>query len=221
MKLILASAGFYTGEIVRKCVELVGKSQNDINIAVINEAYAAQHGDHGWVLNDLNQIRDNFTANMELVNLLALDIETVEQRIGQADVIFVVGGHTDYLMELFEKTGFAELLPRLLKTKVYVGSSAGSMVLGKRVSTEAYRRVYGEEEDYGVKKYLELVNFAIKPHLHNPLFLNNKEKILLEVTKDYKGLVYGIADDAAIVVDGDKIQVIGSKPVKILNGKLV
>jgi dipeptidase E len=221
MKLILASAGFSTPEIVNKCAELVGKSKDAVNIAVVNEAYAVEHGDHGWVLTDLNQIKNNFKGRMELVNLLALDLATVKKRIEMADVIFVVGGHTDYLMSVFHKTGFNKLLPELLKTKVYVGSSAGSMVLCNRVSTEAYAEIYGEENDYGISNYLGLVDFAIKPHLGNLLFPKNNPDKLLEVLKDYKGLVYGLADDSAILIDGSKTSFIGSKPVKVVDGHIV
>jgi dipeptidase E len=220
MKLLLASAGFSTPEIADKCAELVGKSKAEINIAVINEAYAVEHGDHGWVLTDLNQIKSHFNGRMELVNLLALDLEKVKERIELADVIFVVGGHTDYLMSVFNKTGFVDLLPELLKTKVYVGSSAGSMVICNRVSTEVYAKIYGEEDDYGTDSYPGLVDLAIKPHLSNPLFPNNNPDKLAEVTRNYKGLVYGLRDDSAIVVDGDKQYVIGSKPVIIRDGAL-
>jgi dipeptidase E len=221
MKLLLASAGFYTPEIISKCIELVGKSPDEINFAVINEAYAVEHGDHGWVLDDLNRIKANFKGRMELVNLLALDAETVRERLQLADVIFVVGGHTDYLMSVFKKTGFDKLLPELLETKVYVGSSAGSMVLCNRVSTEAYAKVYGEENDYGVTEYMKLVNFALKPHLGNALFPQNNRVVLLDVAKNYKGIVYGLADDSAIVVEDNKIYSIGSKPIKIIDGVLL
>ncbi len=220
MKLLLASAGFYTPEIATKCAELVGKPQDQINIAVINEAYAVEHGDHTWVLDDLNNIKKYFKGRMELVNLLALDQAITKERIDLADVIFVVGGHTDYLMQVFQKTGFDKLLPELLKTKVYVGSSAGSMVLGKRVSASAYAKIYGETEDYDITKYLGLVDFAIKPHLGSKLFRKNRKEVLLEVTEDYKGIVYGLADDSAIVIDGDKTYTIGSEPAKIIDGKL-
>jgi dipeptidase E len=220
MKLLLASAGLYTPEIVAKCVELVGKPQDKINFAVVNEAYAVEHGDHGWVLDDLNRIKDNFKGRMELINLLALDSATVQERIGLADVIFVVGGHADYLMSVFKKTGFDKLLPRLLKAKVYVGSSAGSMVIGNRVSTEAYATVYGEENDYGITKYMSLVDFAIKPHLGSKLFPKNRKEVLLDVAKDYKGTLYGLKDDSAIVVEDDRTYLIGSEPIKIIDGKL-
>ena len=220
MKLLLASAGLFTPEIIAKCVELVGKPQDEINFGVVNEAYAVEHGDHGWVLNDLNRIKDNFKGRMEFVNLLALDIEAVKARLQLADVIFVAGGHTDYLMSIFRKTGFDKLLRELLETKVYVGSSAGSMVLCSRMSTEAYAKIYGEENDYGITDYMEVVNLAIKPHLNNVLFPQNNKDVLLDVAKDYKGVVYGLTDDSAIVVEDDKTYIIGNKPVKIIDGAL-
>lgn len=197
-----------------------GKSREQIKIAVINEAYAVEHGNHWRVLDDLNRIQVNFPSGFELVNLLALDIETVKERLKLADVIFVVGGNTDYLMHVFNKTGFSKILPELLKTKVYVGSSAGSMILAKRVSTAAYTKVYGEENDYDVKECMNLVNFALKPHLNNPLFPNNNKEVLLEVSKDFAGILYGLHDDSAIIVDGDSQYVIGSEPVIIKDGRI-
>ena len=179
---------------------------------IINEGYAVEHNNLRWVLDDLNAVRDNFGGNLELVSLLALDIKTVKERMQQHDVIFVVGGHTDYLMSVLNKSGFSKLLPNLLKTKVYVGSSAGSMVLGKRLSSEANKKIYNEEDTYGVNKYLELVNISIMPHLDSPDFPNRKE-ILLDAAKKYRGVIYGLRDDSAIVVEGDNITTIGSQPL--------
>ena len=221
MRLILSSAGFSTDAIANKCAELVKKPKKDIRFAVINEAYAVEYGNHNWVLDDLNRIKINFKGYVELVNLLALNIKEVEKRIRLSDVIYVVGGHTDYLMSVFRQTGFSKLLPSLLKEKVYVGSSAGSMVIGRRVSTEAYLRLYGEADNYDTDKYLGLVDFAIEPHLDNQLFPNNRWKILLEAAKSYPGVIYGLKDDAAIIVNNNEHYNIGSKAVKIIDGKLV
>lgn len=215
MNLILSSAGFRTEEIIKKCEKLVGKTRDSIDVAVINEAYAVEHDNNlRWVLGDLNGIRDNFGGNLELVDLLALDLETVKKRIEQNDVIYVVGGHTDYLMSVFNKTGFSEILPELLETKVYVGSSAGSMVLGKRLSTEAYKKMYGEEGTYGVEHYMELVDFSIIPHLDSTEFTGRRE-LFMKAVESYKGMVYGLRDDSAVIVDGENISTIGSEPTII------
>ena len=215
MKLVLCSEGFHTHNIVQACVELCGKPQDQIAVAIINEAYAVEKGDKRWVLNNLNDAAKNFSADIDIVNLLALPIDEIEMRLLPKDVIFVVGGNTDYQMHVFEKSGFDKLLPNLLETKVYVGSSAGSMVIGKRVSSEAYLKVYGENDDFGITEYLGLVDLAIKPHMNSPHFPNNKPDVLEEVASGMGFPVYGLQDDSAIIIDGHKQTFIGSKPYKV------
>jgi len=212
MKLVLCSEGFHTQNTVQVCVGLVGKPKDKITFAVINEAYAAEHGDKRWVVHNLSCVAENFLAEMDLINLLALPLGEVEERIMQKDAIFVVGGHTDYLMSVFVKTGFDKLLPKLLKTKVYVGSSAGSMVMGKRLSSEAYKTMYREVVGYGITKYLEIVDFSIMPHVGSEDFPGRKEK-LIEASKHNSGKIYGLRDDSAIVVNGDNITILGSEPL--------
>lgn len=215
MKLVLCSEGFSTPNTVQACVELVGKPQDQIRVAIINEGFAVEKGGKRWVLDNLNDVSKNFPAELDIVNLLALPIEEVENRINNCDVIFVVGGNTDYLMHVYNKTGFTKLLPKLLETKVYVGSSAGSMVLGKRVSTAAYQEIYGEDDDFDITEYMGLVDLAIKPHLGSPHFLNNRPDVLERVGKGLDFPVYALRDDSAIVIDGDKQTFIGSEPYKV------
>lgn len=215
MKLVLCSEGFATDNTVQACVELCGKPQNEIAVAVINEAFAVEEGDKYWVLDNLNDVARNFKGGIDIVNLLALPLNKIEESIMKRDVIFVIGGNTDYLMHVFEKTGFSKLLPKLLETKVYVGSSAGSMVLGRRVSTEAYTKIYEEPGDWGVTDYLGLVNLAIKPHLNSKIFPNNKAEILEEVCKGVDFPVYALQDDSALIINGDQQTFIGSAPYKV------
>jgi dipeptidase E len=215
MKLVLCSEGFHTPNTVQACVELCGKPQNEITIAIINEAYAVEHGDKRWVLDNLNDVAENFPAEIDIINLLALSIEDVTRRVAAKDVIFVVGGNTDYQMHVFEKSGFAKLLPKLLESKVYVGSSAGSMVVGKRVSSAAYHEVYGEDDNFGITEYLGLVDLAIKPHMYSPYFPNNKPEVLEKVAAGMDFPVFGLQDDSAIVINGDEQKFIGSEPYKV------
>ncbi len=214
MKLVLCSEGFRTPNTVAACVGLCDKPQDEISVAIINEGYAVEQGDKRWVIDNLNDVANNF-AHIDIVDLLALTLEEVEARIMACDVIFVVGGHTDYLMHVFNKTGFSGLLPKLLRSKVYVGSSAGSMVLAKRVSSEAYQKIYGETNDYGITAYLGLLDLAIKPHFGSADFPHNRPEVLDEVAGGMPFPVYGLPDDSAIVVQGDTQTFIGSKPYKV------
>src|SRR5690349_11374977 len=215
MKLLLCSEGFHTPNTVQACAELVGKPQNEITVAIINEAYAVERGDKRWVLNNLNDVAKNFPAEIDIVSLFALSIEEIEARIMQKDVIFVVGGNTDYQMHVFQKSGFAKLLPKLLETKVYVGSSAGSMVIGKKVSSESYHTIYGERQTFGVEAYLGLVDFAIKPHMNSPHWPKNTPEVLDKAAAGMDFPVYGLQDDSAIIVNGNSVKFIGSSPHEV------
>ncbi len=219
MKLVLCSEGFHTPNTIEACVNLVGKPQDQIKIGIINEAYAVEQGDKRWVLHNLQSVFDNFKAEIDIVDLLALPIDEVETRFANKDVIFVVGGDTDYLMSVYQKTGFDKLLPKLLESKVYVGSSAGSMVVGSRISAAAYKLIYGEESKYNITDYLGLVNLSIMPHLDSPDFPNRKET-LLEAVGSFEGKVYGLRDDSAVVINEREIYLIGSNPIVIENGKI-
>lgn len=220
MKFVLCSEGFHTPDTIDACVKLVGKPQDQISIGIINEAYAVEEGDKRWVLDNLNAVANNFSGEIDIINLLALSLEEVEKRLADKDVIFVVGGNTDYLMAVYQKTGFDKLLPKLLATKVYVGSSAGSMVIGKRISEAAYKLIYGEDGRYGIEEYVGLVDLSIMPHLDSPHFPNRKES-LLDIAGSFQGKVYGLRDDSAVVVDGERIFTIGSEPIIIQKGELI
>ena len=115
-------------------------------------------------------------------------------------------------MAVFKRRGFDRLLPSLLEDKVCVGSSAGSMVMGKRVDTKAYLQTYGESTAgrYSVSKWLGLVDLAVHPIL-KPIFLPTiVRRFLLEAAREYKGTIYAIRDDSALVIDDGKLRVVGS-----------
>lgn len=220
MKLVLCSEGFSTQNSIDKCIELVGKPGDQIKVGIINEAYAVEKGDKRWVLSNMKSVFDNFPSEVDIIDLLALSREEVENRLENKDVIFVIGGNTDYLMTVYQKTGFEKLLPKLLESKVFIGSSAGSMTIGQRINADAYRLIYGEDSRYQITDYLGLVDFSVMPHLDSPHFPNRQES-LLKAVGTFQGKVYGLRDDSAVVVDGESIYTIGSKPIVIEGGKLI
>jgi dipeptidase E len=54
--------------------------------------------------------------------------------LSEADVLFVAGGNTTYLAEWSRRSGFGDIVRDLLREgKIYVGSSAGSILAGPTV----------------------------------------------------------------------------------------
>lgn len=211
MKLLLTSAGIRTPELAAMLADLVGKPLQTVNVAVINEAAAVEPGDKRWFLDEMHTLSETIGGEMDFVNLLALDRSTVEQRLDFADVIYVVGGATDYLMTVFQQTGFNDLLTRkLLREKVYVGSSAGSMVLGRRITTDAYTQVYrAGERDFGVNEYLALTDFALFPHLDSQLWLRNRTEVIRDVATGFNYPIYAVKDTQAVVLNDARVFLVG------------
>lgn len=205
-------------ELVEK---MTGKSRKNINFAVINEASAMEFGDHHFVINTLKDLSANFGGNIEIVHLLALNPKQIQERINAADVLFVLGGNTEWLKTVFDKSGISKLLPKILKNKLYIGSSAGSMVLGHLPSYKNQDTGYGKADHFGVKGYLDLLDFSILPHLHAEYLNNRGDKWAIDESKSVDYPVYAISDKAATVIDNENIYLIGSDCMKLLNGRIV
>ena len=88
--------------------------------------------------------------------------------VEDADVILVNGGDPMYLAHHMRASGFADLLPKLEHT-VYVGLSAGSMIMAPRIGEDSVRWRPPEGDD----KTLGIVDFAIYPHVGHPMLPNN------------------------------------------------
>lgn len=115
------------------------------------------------------------------------------------------------LMKVFDDVDFGNILLNEMKDKIYVGSSAGSMVICKRVATQSYIDVYGEALDFDIKKYLEWQDFAIKPHLNSEHFPNNRKEKLEVAIKTFEGTVYCLQDNQAITINKNEIKFVGGK----------
>jgi dipeptidase E len=120
--------------------------------------------------------------------------------VREADVLLVNGGDAVYLYHWMRQSGLADLLLSFEKT-VWVGLSAGSMVMSPRVG-EAF--VESKPSITGDDRTLGIVDFSIFPHLDHP---DLPENTMADAEKWAAGLgvpAYAIDDETAIkVVDGN------------------
>jgi len=109
----------------------------------------------------------------------------------------VNGGDPMYLSSWMQQSGLADLLPSL--RAVYVGLSAGSMVMTPRIGQDFVRWTpHG-----GGDKTLGLVDFSIFPHLDHEMLPDNIMANAELWAADIAAPAYAIDDETAIkVVDG-------------------
>ncbi len=132
---------------------------------------------------------------LELSALPTIGAERWVPWVREADVLLVDGGDATYLCHWMRASGLADLLPSLRET-VWVGVSAGSMVLTPRIGADFVNWPAAEDD-----RTLGLVDFSIFPHLD--VFPDNTLAEAERWAAQIGGPAYAIDDHTAIsVVDG-------------------
>ncbi|MCX8132321.1 MAG: peptidase E [Clostridia bacterium] len=132
----------------------------------------------------------------------------IRNKIEACDYVFVEGGNTFYLLQEIKRSGADKMiLEHIQKNKIYIGASAGSMIMSKSIEYAKHMddptRALELNGDYSS---LGVVNFYIVPHYTNVPFKKAADRIIKEYS-DYVPL-YPISNNQAVVVDGDRIEVI-------------
>jgi dipeptidase E len=135
---------------------------------------------------------------LELTALPSIDKGHWVPLVQQTDVLLVNGGDPLYLCYWMQQSGLAELLPSLPNT-VYVGLSAGSMIMAPRIGEDfvGWRPPTGGDETLGI------VDFSMFPHLDHPMLPQNTMADAERWAANLPGPRYAMDDETAIqVVDG-------------------
>lgn len=210
MKLLLTSGGLKNQKIVDAFKRLHTKPLGDTKVAFIITASLGERGAKWWVVDDYNRLRDIGINEIDIVDIGRDKTEWLPQ-LEWADIIWVEGGNTKFLMYHMTKWGFAEELPGLLKNRLYVGVSAGSMVIGQQL-TMAEKIIYNEPfaEPYAsIKEYLGYIPVHILPHYKSDL-LRRSEADVLQLTGLTEQPIYALDNDSAIVAENGDIKYVVS-----------
>lgn len=207
MKFLLTSAGIKNTSIHDALVDLLGKSIVEASALCIPTAtYAIPNGSVlAWrfisgrePICPMCELGWKSLGVLELTALPSIDEAFWVPMVQETDVLLVNGGDPLYLCYWMRQSGLADLLPSLSKT-VYVGLSAGSMVMAPNIGED----FVGWRPPTDGDTTLGLVDFAIFPHLDHELLPDNS---MADAEKWAAGMPvpgYAIDDQTAIkVIDG-------------------
>jgi dipeptidase E len=221
MRLLLTSAGIKNASIQQALVELLDKPIAE------SDALCVPTGLYGHPMAGPRQAwkcisgRETGTPTvglgwksvgvLELTALPSLDEERWVPLLHDSDVLLVEGGDAAYLCHWLRESGLANLLPSLRNT-VWVGVSAGSMVMTPRTGMEFinWRSSAGDT-------MLGVVDFSIFPHLENPDLPWNT---MIEAERWAAGLsqpAYAIDDETALKVVDGTVEVVSEGNWKLFN----
>ena len=219
MKLLLTSAGIANNSIIKALQELVVKPFSELKIAFIPTAANLEEGDKkDWFIKDLINLKELNFKSIDIVDISALPKEIWLARLKEVDIIYVEGGNTYHLMYWFNKSGLSELLPELLKTKIYIGVSAGTIVATPSLlNADFERHPVLDINEISYDNGLSLVNFMIEPHINSVWFPESTFENLEKRSKNYKFPIYGLDDNSAIKIEDDRIEIVSEGEWKKFN----
>jgi len=209
MKLLLTSSGINNSSIEQAFLELLGKPYKESHLTFIPTAANAESGDKTWLAEDINNFRKLGFKTFDIIDISKKSREIWLPVFENSDVLVFGGGKVNYLASCIKKLGLDKILPELLKTKVYVGISAGSRVLNRRLILIHN----GKEENVG----LEIVNFSIVPHVNSKYFPERTFKNVEKESRKVLYPVYAIDDNSAVLVTDKKISVVSTGKWKKFN----
>ena len=206
MKFLLTSAGIKNASIHDALVDLLGKPIDESNaLCVPTASYAMPNGPVlAWRFisgrepeTPMCELGWKSLGVLELTALPSIDEEYWVPMVQESDVLLVNGGDPLYLFYWMRQSGLADLLPSL--RAVYVGLSAGSMVMAPNIGEE----FVGWTPPTGGDKTLGMVDFAMFPHLDHEDLPDNSMADAARWAASMPVPGYAIDDETAIkVIDG-------------------
>jgi dipeptidase E len=208
MRLLLTSAGVTNASIRNVLVDLLGKPIAEASALCIPTAtYGHPMAGPGaaWRFiagqeprTPMCELGWKSLGVLELTALPSIDEEQWVPLVHETDVLLVNGGDALYLCHWMRQSGLADLFPSLRET-VYVGLSAGSMVMTPNIGAEfvIWQPPTGDDRALGV------VDFSIFPHVDHEEMPDNSMANAEKWAAGIPGPAYAIDDQTAItVVDG-------------------
>ena len=212
MKFLLTSAGIKNDSIRNALVDLLGKPIAESSALCIPTAgYGHPTGSPGGAWRFITGQSSTPMCELGWKSLGVLELTALpsigEERwipwVREADVLLVNGGDALYLCHWMRQSGLADLLPELPEA-VWVGLSAGSMVMAPRIGED----FVGWKSPTGGDSTLGLVDFAMFPHLDHPSLPENSLAYAEKWAAEVGVPAYAIDDQTAIVVRDGAVEVV-------------
>lgn len=190
-KIVLTSCGIIDSELKTQFYNLLDKNISEIKLLYITIAVDGEKDtDRIWLEEEYATILD---LGIKEENIAEYHYEE-NVDFSSYDIIYMIGGNTFYLLkELREKNLVEKIIQAINNGVIYIGSSAGSIILGKTIETA----LLYDENCVGLKDFtgLNIIDGIIIPHA------NRKQEFIAEAKEKYNDKIIELYDDYGIVIN--------------------
>jgi len=201
MRLFLTSKA---SAVLDKIMPLLPKPTKELKVAFIRTA-ANPYPEKPWADDDRNRLVE---LGFQIIDfdIAGKDKKEIRDVLSKVDIIFVAGGNTFYLLKKARESGFDEVAKKLIaEGKIYIGSSAGSIIVGPNIEPVKYfddPNVAQSKSSQG----FNLVDFVVLPHYGREKYELLHKMVITEFGKKYK--LVTLTDEQFVLADGKNNQIL-------------
>lgn len=212
MKLFLASEGIFEAgkeELANYFTAKIAKPLKGLKVGLIPTA-AYPEIIKEWFDITIGSM-ERHGMEVEVIDLKVENIESLEEKLSNKDVIYVNGGNTFWLLKWVRESGFDKIIQGLTeKDKIYFGVSAGSILAGPNIESAGWDDGggWGDDNFLNLKdtRGLNLVDFVVYPH-----FTEEQRKLVESESREVDYKVIPIGDQQMVYVYDNAYKIIGNQ----------
>lgn len=183
-----------------KIAVMLPKPARELTVAFIRTA-ANPYPEKPWVDSDRKELARLGFKIIDL-DIASKNKDEIEPILQKADIIFVAGGNTFYLLNEARKSGFLKVAKELVKKgTVYIGSSAGSYIACPTIEAAGWRSADRNIVEINDLTAMGFVDFIIVAH-----YTDEQKEMVEEGRMTTKLEVLTLADNEFIKSDGEKFE---------------
>lgn len=198
--LLLTSAGMHVKDEILK---ILPKSPQEIKIAhIITASNVDENPDY---VREEEKAFQEVGFQYENISLENKAADELRELFVDKDVVYVQGGNTFYLLKHVRLSGFETVVKEFIERGgIYIGASAGTVIAAPTIEIASWEGI--DKNDVGLEDLtaMNLIGFHIFVHYDDSF-----EDLVREETSYTFLPVSIITDDQAILVQNDKISLVG------------
>ena len=191
--IVLTSCGIIKEDFKSKLYEIISKEElkNKKVLYITTASDGDTDDDKSWMDIEFQTILD---LGIDKSNIIEYKIGRSNIDINDFDIMYMMGGNTFYLLDVIRKSNFdKEIIKFINSGKIYIGSSAGSEILGNSIEPA----IGYDDNNVGMTDFtgLKIINGLIIPHC------NRKKEFVEQLKNSSTEKLLLLYDGAGIIGD--------------------
>ncbi|MCB2291549.1 Type 1 glutamine amidotransferase-like domain-containing protein [Clostridium sp. CS001] len=199
-KLLLTSAGFENPKVGNEFLKLINNNPSIVKVLFIPTASRTE--DELYYVEESRKELLDVGIKEENIIIYNLDYTISNDVLDKISVVYVCGGNTFYLLNKIREVKFDSVLNKLMQSGViYVGASAGSLVVGPNINIPDY----SDSNDICISDFngLNITDIVVVPH-----YSDRQKEIIDEAKKNTKYPIVPLTDSQALLIMHGNITII-------------